>query len=65
MFFFQFPCLPEIYLRSNDFKFFDQIFTDPKSGGCRNPNAFSREDLEAWKYTYSKSGKLISFSRLR
>lgn len=57
MFFFQCPCLPELFLRGNDFEFFDQIFTRPETGGCKNTTAFSHEDLEAWKYTYSQPGK--------
>jgi len=58
MFFFQFPYLPEIFIRSNDFQFFNDIFTNAEAGGCRNPTAFSDEDIEAWKYTYSQPGAM-------
>jgi len=50
MFFFQFPCVPEFILGLRDYIFLDECFlTDIK-----NKKAFSNEDIEAWKYVWSK-----------
>ena len=57
MFFFQTPFLPELMFRLNDYSLFNTFFTDPQEGGTKNPEAFTNEDLEAWKYTFSRSGQ--------
>jgi len=55
MFFFQCPFLPEIVFRSNDLKFLVTMLAKPPSG-CTDPNAFTEEDIEAWKYTFQQPG---------
>ena len=58
MFFFQAPFLPELMLRSGDMAVLDQFFRDPTKGGARNPNAFTDDDMDAWKYTFQQPGRL-------
>ncbi|XP_066288664.1 epoxide hydrolase 4-like [Branchiostoma lanceolatum] len=53
------PYLPEMYLGFNDFKRFDSIFRSKKMG-CRNKDAFTDEDLEAYKYAFSQPGALTA-----
>lgn len=50
IFYFQLPKLPEITLAAEDFAFFNRIFT---SGGKK---LLSDEEMEAYKYTYSRPG---------
>lgn len=48
VFFFQVPILPEFMLRLHDLKIFDEI------GSGHESKYFGHEDLEAYKYTFSK-----------
>jgi len=57
MFFFQCPYLPEIIFRSNDLTLLITMLAKPPSG-CTDPNAFTEEDIEAWKYTFQQPGAL-------
>uniref|UniRef100_A0AC34FZS3 AB hydrolase-1 domain-containing protein n=1 Tax=Panagrolaimus sp. ES5 TaxID=591445 RepID=A0AC34FZS3_9BILA len=58
-YFFMFLCpgLPEFFMRANDFENLEAIFRSKETGFC-NSEAFTDEDLEAWKYTYGKPGAL-------
>ncbi len=56
MFFFQTPFLPEMMMKAEDFHFLTVCLKDYAQGGARNPEAFSKEDLEAWKYTFGQPG---------
>lgn len=51
------PGLPEFFMRANDFENLEAIFRSKETGFC-NSEAFTDEDLEAWKYTYGKPGAL-------
>jgi len=65
MFFFQCPYLPEIIFRSNDMKLLITMLAKPPSG-CTDPNAFTEQDIEAWKYTFQQPGAMtgpINFYR--
>lgn len=38
----------------------EKILTRSENGGCSNPNAFKKADIEAWKYMFGRSGyKLV------
>lgn len=50
IFFFQMPCLPEFEASRDDFRVFRQMNDEKFS------EYFSREDLEAYKYTFGKRG---------
>jgi pimeloyl-ACP methyl ester carboxylesterase len=58
-YFFMFLCpgLPEFFMKANDFENLEAIFRSKETGFC-NPKNFTDEDLEAWKYTFSKPGAL-------
>ncbi|XP_059163271.1 epoxide hydrolase 4-like isoform X2 [Physella acuta] len=56
MFFFLIPILPDIYVRLFDMKFFDIIFRGTKGGVLTN--ATTQEDVDAYKYLFSKRGSL-------
>jgi hypothetical protein len=53
MCFFQLPYLPELFLSSFDFRGFRRLFRgrNPKS-----PSTVTDEDIEAFKYNFSKPG---------
>ncbi|XP_078607669.1 epoxide hydrolase 4-like [Branchiostoma floridae x Branchiostoma japonicum] len=53
----QLPYLPEMCLGFNDLKTLDVVFRGKKMG-CRNKDAFTDEDLEAYKYASSQPGAL-------
>ena len=55
MFFFQVPWLPEFALSQRDCGFLYASFHG-KKGGVRNKDAFTLEDLEAYKYVFSQPG---------
>lgn len=57
MFFFLIPFLPEIYVLLFDMKFFDIIFRGTKGGVLTD--ATTQEDVEAYKYLFSKPGILL------
>jgi len=52
IYFFQLPFLPELVLRGNDLAFLEKVFRTGEKG----KDAFSDEDIEAFKYTFSKPG---------
>ncbi|KAL8619553.1 hypothetical protein ACOMHN_019609 [Nucella lapillus] len=54
IFFFQLPWLPELLLRFNDFAILSTMMRG-KSGGVRS-DCMTEEDMEAYKYTFSKNG---------
>ncbi|CAG0880367.1 unnamed protein product [Cyprideis torosa] len=54
MYLFQLPWLPEFLYRVNDFKFFDVMFRSR----ITKELVMSREDLEAFKFVYSKPGSM-------
>ncbi|CAH1797220.1 unnamed protein product [Owenia fusiformis] len=56
IFFFQWPCLPELFLGMNDFDFLKQAFSSRKMGIQNQDNRLTEEDLEAFKYTFQKNG---------
>jgi len=51
IFFFQLPYLPERVMFTRDLEIFNRMFVDDK-----NNLAISNEDLEAYKYTFSRQG---------
>uniref|UniRef100_A0AC34Q4M4 AB hydrolase-1 domain-containing protein n=1 Tax=Panagrolaimus sp. JU765 TaxID=591449 RepID=A0AC34Q4M4_9BILA len=53
MFLFQAPFLPELLLSLEDFKMLISMFKGKKSGLVHSEN-FTDDDVEAWKYTFSK-----------
>jgi hypothetical protein len=54
MFFFQLPYLPELSLSSFDFRGFRRLFRGKKP---KSPQTVTDEDIEAFKYTFSKPGE--------
>ncbi|ESP05421.1 hypothetical protein LOTGIDRAFT_181264 [Lottia gigantea] len=58
MYFFQLPWLPELYCRSSDFDFFQLAFTS-KAMGVQS-GIIKPEDIEAYKYAFSKPETLTS-----
>jgi len=56
IFFFQLPILPEILIQLDDFKALEQAF----KGMAVNKNAFSDEDIEAYKNAFAKRGTLTA-----
>ena len=55
MFYFQCPYLPEFVLGLRDMASLSTFFRHSPSG-LKNKANFTDDDLEAWKYTYGKSG---------
>jgi len=58
IFMFQCPCLPEILMWIKDYDMFDQLFRGKKTGIINREKNFTDEDLEAWKYAFSKPNAL-------
>ncbi|MDX2232606.1 MAG: alpha/beta hydrolase [Leptolyngbyaceae cyanobacterium bins.349] len=56
IFFFQLPFLPELLIQLDDFKPLEQAF----KGMAVNKNAFSEEDIEAYKNAFAKRGALTA-----
>ncbi|XP_025105522.1 epoxide hydrolase 4-like [Pomacea canaliculata] len=54
MYFFQLPFLPELMFKLQDYAILDQLFRS-KHSGVRS-DRMSDEDIEAYKYTFSRSG---------
>ncbi|XP_025105523.1 epoxide hydrolase 4-like [Pomacea canaliculata] len=54
IYFFQLPFLPELMFRLQDYAILDQLFRG-KHSGVRS-DRMSDEDIEAYKYTFSRSG---------
>lgn len=54
MFFFQMPIIPELSMTSLDLIAFDKMFN------CRRNDEMTHEYLEAYKYVYSKPGKVFA-----
>jgi hypothetical protein len=54
MFFFQLPYLPELSLSSFDFRGFRRLFRGRKP---KFPLTVTDEDIEAFKYNFSKPGE--------
>ncbi len=55
MFVFQLPFLPELYLRSYDYAFIDEIFS-AQVKGAKKP-ACDPDEIEAYKWSLSRPGK--------
>lgn len=55
IFFFQMPRLPEYVLSLNDFAIFKAV------GSGKLSDSYTQEDMEAYKYTFSRPGKKIRF----
>ncbi|XP_065906176.1 epoxide hydrolase 4-like [Dysidea avara] len=55
MFVYQLPYLPEIMMCARDYKLLERVFFS-KAMGLRNKEGFSKEVMEAFKYTFSKPG---------
>ncbi|KAH7723673.1 Protein CEEH-2 a [Aphelenchoides avenae] len=53
MFMFQVPYLPEIVIKAQDYKFIERILRLRPAGIIHSEN-FTDEDMEAWKYAFSK-----------
>lgn len=53
MLFFQMPLLPELMLMADDFNVFTTMWKDKFSDN------FTEEDLEAYKYTFSRPGQFL------
>lgn len=53
---FQLPFLPEIFFHTEDLACFERMFASSDN----NAN-ISDEDLEGYKYTFSRKGKVIEF----
>lgn len=62
-FMFQNPLVPYMYLRAQDYIYLNRAYRS-KEAGIRNAKNFTDEDLEAFKYTLSRPGKLIGFLSL-
>lgn len=50
---FQVPYLPEIVIKAQDYKFIERILRLRPAGIIHSEN-FTNEDMEAWKYAFSK-----------
>ena len=59
MFLFQLPWLPEFMMSRRNYGYFTAIFRGKKAG-VRNLDAFTREDVEAFKYVFSQPGALTA-----
>jgi len=59
VYFFQCPYLPEITLKANDMELLEKMLTTPPAG-CTSPDAFTQDDIEAWKYTFQQPGALTA-----
>ena len=55
MFFFQLPVLPELFCRLGDWEILERLLRSA-THGCRSAGAISEEEMEAWKYTFARSG---------
>ncbi|CAG0918884.1 unnamed protein product [Notodromas monacha] len=55
MFFFQLPYLPEFCFKISDFSALDRMFKHPQR---RTESIISAEDMDAFKYVYSRPGSL-------
>ena len=58
MFFFQMPLVPEFFLSLSDYYAFDQMFAQLRGKGGQLIQ-LSDEELEAYKYTFSRPGQCI------
>ena len=56
MFFCQLPYIPELYIQSDDFALFKQMF-HKKPAGLTNTDLVTDNDIEVFKYTFSQKGK--------
>lgn len=57
MFFFQCPSLPEKLLHANDMELLIKLIKNPPEG-VTDPNAFTHEDEEAWKFVFGQHGAM-------
>jgi pimeloyl-ACP methyl ester carboxylesterase len=57
MFFFQFPWLPELWFQHKDMDTLEDFLRRPPAG-TRNKEAFTDQDIEAWKYTFGEKGAM-------
>lgn len=56
IFFFQMPRLPEYVISLNDFNIFKAIGSEARK------DTYTEEDMEAYKYTFSRPGEIQSFT---
>ncbi len=54
VFFFQLPLIPELFIQSQNYKFIENVF----KGMAINQNAFSQEDIDAYKDAAAKPGAI-------
>jgi pimeloyl-ACP methyl ester carboxylesterase len=59
VFFFQLPCLPELYMRRNNFRTFVAIFWG-RVMGLKNRKNVTLEDIAAYKNAFEKPGALTA-----
>jgi hypothetical protein len=45
--------------KARDFKFLEQVFRG-RTAGIKNRENFTDDDMEAWKYTFSRPGTIIT-----
>ena len=53
------PGLAEFFMSANDYENLEAVFRSKETGFC-NPENFTDEDLEAWKYIYGQKNELTS-----
>ncbi|KAI1883287.1 hypothetical protein AGOR_G00243650 [Albula goreensis] len=59
IFLFQIPRLPEFLISTNDFQALRKVFTSRHTGVRSKSGQMTKEDLEAYLYTFSQPGALI------